>query len=351
MGIVIAIFCLILLCFFFILNKEKEKNEEWQEEYEQLRNKRFEEVKQVYDQLFIEELKVREEEINRLKGNLNEVKNEIYQKNQEKKQIENSIIEKQNFNNSLFKIREDELDRLIDEKKKEKEAALYALIEKERQEAYERVNQEENNLRAKYNFNLHEFYLKEEEKTEQFLKEIAEIQEELNQFSEKRIAINAAILREKELEEKEDFYRIVVPIEDQEDIEVLNTIAPRLQNKEALNKLVYESFIRHPLDEMIKRVLGGREPSGIYKITYIKTGEAYIGKSTNLKKRWVEHVKSAFDIGSIASSSFHTRLKKDGVWNYTFEILEEVSKEQLTEREKYYIQLYGTDTQLNMKVG
>ena len=173
----------------------------------------------------------------------------------------------------------------------------------------------------------------------------------VNQFSEKRIAINAAILREKELEEKEDFYRIVVPIEDQEDIEVLNTIAPRLRNKEALNKLIYESFIRRPLDEMIKRVLGGQEPSGIYKITYIKTGEAYIGKSTNLKKRWIEHTKSAFDIGSIASSSFHTRLKKDGVWNYTFEVLEEVPKEQLTEREKYYIQLYGTDTQLNMKVG
>ena len=105
------------------------------------------------------------------------------------------------------------------------------------------------------------------------------------------------------------------------------------------------------MDEMIKRVTAGRDISGIYKITYLKTGEAYIGKTTNIKKRWGEHVKSSLDIGTIAHSSFHNRLKKDGLWNYTFEILEEVPKEQLTEREKFYIQLYGTDTQLNMKVG
>jgi hypothetical protein len=44
-------------------------------------------------------------------------------------------------------------------------------------------------------------------------------------------------------------------------------------------------------------------------------------------------------------------LEKDGLWNYTFEILEEVPKDKLTEREKFYIELYGTDKQLNMKKG
>jgi group I intron endonuclease len=97
------------------------------------------------------------------------------------------------------------------------------------------------------------------------------------------------------------------------------------------------------MDEMIKRVTGGRDISGIYKITYLKTGEAYIGKTTNIKKRWGEHCKSSLDIGTIAHSSFHTRLKRDGLWNYTFEILEEVPKDKLTEREKFYISLYGTD--------
>ena len=35
---------------------------------------------------------------------------------------------------------------------------------------------------------------------------------------------------------------------------------------------------------MVKRVLQGGAPSGIYKITRLKTGEIYIGKSTNVKR-------------------------------------------------------------------
>ena len=193
--------------------------------------------------------------------------------------------------------------------------------------------------------------LRQDELKKKYTEEVNDAKKELDEFQAKREAVNEAIRRERELEEAEDFYRIDVPQEDQEDIEVLNTIAPRLRNKEALNKLIYSVFIQRPMDEMIKRVTGGRDISGIYKITFLKTGEAYIGKTTNIKKRWGEHVKSALDIGTIAHSSFHTRLKKDGLWNYTFEILEEVPKENLTEREKFYIQLYGTDTQLNMKVG
>jgi hypothetical protein len=37
---------------------------------------------------------------------------------------------------------------------------------------------------------------------------------------------------------------------------------------------------------MIKRVTGGRKVGGIYKITYKKTGEAYIGKTTDFSTRW-----------------------------------------------------------------
>jgi hypothetical protein len=44
-------------------------------------------------------------------------------------------------------------------------------------------------------------------------------------------------------------------------------------------------------------------------------------------------------------------MARDGLWNYTFEILEEVDKDHLSSRESYYIDLYGTKTQLNMKAG
>jgi group I intron endonuclease len=109
-----------------------------------------------------------------------------------------------------------------------------------------------------------------------------------------------------------------------------------------LNKIVYESYVKRPLQEMIKRVLGGKCPSGIYKITRKSTGEIYIGRAVSVDKRWVEHVKMAFSIGSIAHSTLHTIMEKDGIWNFTFELLEEVPKDQLNEREKYYIDFYDS---------
>ena len=110
--------------------------------------------------------------------------------------------------------------------------------------------------------------------------------------------------------------------------------------KEKLDKLIYETYVSKAVQEMVKRILCGSTCSGIYKITRLKTGEIYVGKSTDIKARWVEHVKTAYGVGSIASSILHTTMKKDGVQNFTFEVLEKVSKENLTEREKYWINFY-----------
>ncbi len=351
MGIVIGILCLILLYFFFLLNKEKEKTNKIQQDFNQLKTEQDDEIRERFEKEFEEEIKQKKEGIYGLEKQIKDLLFQISQKQQEEWQIQKLINEKQNFNNSLFKVREDELNRLIEEKRQEKELALNTLIEQEKQEKFLRLEQEQKEKISFYIKQFDEFLEGQELLKKEYLEEVEQAKKELNEFSEKRTAVNEAIRREKEIAEAEDFYRIVVPQEDQEDIETFNTIAPRIRNKEALNKLIYSVFIQRPLDEMIKRVTGGRDISGSYKITYLKTGEAYIGKTTNIKKRWSEHCKSSLDIGTIAHSSFHNRLKKDGLWNYTFEILEEVPKEQLTEREKYYIQLYGTDTQLNMKVG
>jgi group I intron endonuclease len=103
---------------------------------------------------------------------------------------------------------------------------------------------------------------------------------------------------------------------------------------------------------MIKRVLKSRSPAGIYKITLLETGEAYIGRSTDVSKRWLEHIKSSFNLGTIAHSSLHIRMAKEGLWNFSFELLEEVDKDKLSEREKYWIDFYKTkEFGLNDKAG
>lgn len=175
--------------------------------------------------------------------------------------------------------------------------------------------------------------------------------EELAKFSAMMESVNQAVLRAKQIKEKENFYSIVVPEKDRADIVKLQSMNLQLNNHEVIPKLIWEIFLRRPTQEMLKRVIAGKDISGIYKITNKETQEAYIGKSTNIATRWQNHVKTAIGMGAAAQSTLHTRLETDGVWNYTFEIIEEVDKDHLSEREAYYIDLFGTKKQLNMKSG
>lgn len=256
------------------------------------------------------------------------------------KRVSGEVKLKEDFNNSLFKIREEELNRIIEEKKKEGIKRVNAELEKIHQDKLTMLNAE-----------YAQFESDQQEIKRKILAEIGEIVNLLDDYRSQRESVNLAILREKELKEKENFYKIVIPEYDQEDMKTLKSIGPRLRNREALNKLIYDVFVKRPLNELIKRITNGKEISGIYKITYIKTGEAYIGKTTNISTRWQNHIKTACGLEGAARTTFHNRLEQDGIWNYTFEVLEEVPKDKLGEREKFYIELYGTDTQLNMKKG
>lgn len=172
--------------------------------------------------------------------------------------------------------------------------------------------------------------------------ELNEIQQILEKHQAMRAAVNEDIMRERQLQEQSEFFTINLSEQEIADLLLIKELAPRFNNRELLNKIIYESYVKRPLQEMIKRVLGGKSPSGIYKITRKSTGEIYIGRAVSVDKRWVEHVKMAFSIGSIAHSTLHTIMEKDGIWNFTFELLEEVPKDQLNEREKYYIDFYDS---------
>ena len=188
-------------------------------------------------------------------------------------------------------------------------------------------------------------------KKEELSAEIERLKSELDDFKARQDSVNEAILREKELKEKEDFYSIQISENDQEDIKVLQSMDLKLHNRDVIPKLIWELYIRRPCQEMIKRITGGRKIGGIYKITYKETGEAYIGKTTDFATRWQNHCKTAIGLEGAARATLHNRLGQDGLWNYTFEILEEVDKDNLSSREAFYIDLYGTKQQLNMKNG
>lgn len=166
----------------------------------------------------------------------------------------------------------------------------------------------------------------------------------VGEWEAKHNAINQDILRQREIEEKQDFYRVVLSENAINDIAVLTEIRSRLSSHVNLDKLIYDGYVSKPVQEMVKRVLAGRAPCGIYKITRMRTGEIYIGQSTDVKNRWQEHCKSCFNVGTIAHSVLHTTMQRDGIENFTFELLEECDKDKLREREKFYIQLYNSKT-------
>ena len=263
----------------------------------------------------------------------------------EKQELYKQIIKQ---NESIIKNEEEKKNLILNQKKEiiDKELEQYKL---------KKEHELEDNFRIKaadFDKALQEYNQKTTWKMEEAQQSLKSILEELEDYRKRREVINEAILREKELKEKETFYKINISENDIEDIEVLKTIEYKLKNKEALNKLIFDVYISKPMKEMIKRVLCGCAPSGIYKITYIPTGEAYIGKSTNIKTRWENHCKATWNLGTIAHSSLHTKMARDGIWNFTFELLEEVDKDKLNEREKYWIDFYDTKTYgLNMKAG
>jgi hypothetical protein len=172
--------------------------------------------------------------------------------------------------------------------------------------------------------------------------EIEQLKLVLEDYRTKRAAINEEILRQKQIEEQQDFYRIQIDPNEINDIEILRDTARRLQRPEIINKIIWSGYYQKPLAELRKRLLPNGDISGVYKITRLKTNEIYIGQSTSIDKRWQEHVKSALGVGTLASSQLHRVMAADGCENFTFEVLEETPKEKLRERESYYIDFYDS---------
>ena len=173
-------------------------------------------------------------------------------------------------------------------------------------------------------------------------KELQVLSNEIEIYGAKQAAINEAIMRQREIDEQQDFYRVCLSEDAASDVELLSAIRKNLKKPEIIDKIIYENYIAKPVLEMIKRVLQNSTCSGIYKITCLKTKEVYVGKSTDIKNRWQQHCKTAFNCGTIASSVLHRKMQQYGIENFTFELLEKVSKDQLSEREKFYIDFYKT---------
>ena len=73
---------------------------------------------------------------------------------------------------------------------------------------------------------------------------------------------------------------------------------------------------------------------GIYKITNKINKKCYIGQSINIKERFYGHKSSENNV------YLRNAFKKYGIDNFIFEVIEECKREELNQKEIYYIKLY-----------
>lgn len=82
---------------------------------------------------------------------------------------------------------------------------------------------------------------------------------------------------------------------------------------------------------------------GIYKFENLTNGNCYIGQSVNIEKRYKDHLSRAKNANSSEyNSAFHRALRKYGVDNFSFVILEECDKSLLNKQEEYWIAFYNS---------
>lgn len=154
-------------------------------------------------------------------------------------------------------------------------------------------------------------------------------------------------------EESDVRRHVQISLATREDIDfMLNYVSLRLKNPAIISKLIWSEYFQKPTNDMLDFVLPSRDCAGIYKITNDETKEAYIGRSVSVRKRLTDHIKSALGIDTIADQHVHQVMREKGIWNFTFELIEECPREKLNEREKYYIEFFHTDQYgYNQKAG
>ena len=253
---------------------------------------------------------------------------ELKQKN-DNIEIKNNEIEKE-LNNKLKKI--EEVRQTVNEITSMSEEAFknyYSLLEKKYTECEEEYEQNIKNLETGFS-----------EKQSELLQELQKTKEDLDKIKATRAALIQAQLKEKEIKEKSDFYCLAIDKNDLADIKVLKEVRSRLHNERVLNMLIWQSYYQKPMTALCNNIVGTERTCGIYKITNQLNDICYIGKSVDISTRWKQHAKCGLGIDTPAGNKLYKAMQEDGLYNFSFEIIERCSKDELSEKEKYYIQLY-----------
>ena len=211
-------------------------------------------------------------------------------------------------------------------------------LKKERKEWYEQycAEQQEELQQAARDFT-------EQFKSDNSVKLIAaqELQAQIEQLrSSVASAVEIAKHRMEE-ENKIEFYRLQLPEASVKDIQALRSIESLLSNAETINKVIWKAYYERPYTDLIGRLgLTNSTVCGIYKITNIENEMTYIGQAVNIAERWKQHIKRGIGAETPINNKLYPAMKQFGPENFTFEIVEQCSRDKLNEREDYWQEFY-----------
>lgn len=163
-----------------------------------------------------------------------------------------------------------------------------------------------------------------------------------NEFSNLEAIVNAAVeanKREQEKKDQQNFYRLRLSEDDIKEIKKLREVAQYLRDSEPLNKVIYKVYYENPCTDLIGRVVGLNSKevkTGIYKITNLENGMCYVGQAVNIADRWRQHVKRGTGADTPTRNKLYPAMLEFGIENFSFEIIEECSREMLNEREQFW---------------
>lgn len=190
--------------------------------------------------------------------------------------------------------------------------------------------------------NLRDFQIQVNEDKAEYIEQIQLLQGSLDKLQRQKAAAVEAFQREQIIQDSEDNYRIVISESDRSDIDVLNSFKTRLSNPEILSKLIWSTYFQKKAKALFTNIVGTEKVCGIYKITDINNMKCYIGQSVDIANRFTQHCRCGCGIKTPKDNKLYAAMLKDGLDQFTFEIVEICPQEELNEKEKYYIDVYNS---------
>lgn len=178
------------------------------------------------------------------------------------------------------------------------------------------------------------------------IKEYDKNQAALEDLKKTRTAAIQAFLKEQEIKQQQDFYCLRLTSAELNDIRLIESIRPSISqgHDRTIRTLVWSNYFQSKMTDLCNRILGNKTVTGIYKITNQTNGLCYIGQSVDVSTRWKRHAKAGLGIDTPAKNQLYKAMMEEGIWNFSWELLETCTADQLNEKERMYIDLYDSYT-------